>query len=196
MRKLLPFVLLSLCAASQAQTFTTVSYNDTLGSTATFSSSGTTYRAMISGFNLNASSTIGDIAWIYNFDSAPVAPFTAVTIRVSGTLTGGSIRIAGNEKVFDTSGTTPVQVANGLIDETAVADASGLFSITETFNFSQPVTLGQAQKDLLHILLGPGAQASVTMIEQTFTPVPEPASLAALGIGVAALARRRRARKQ
>ncbi|HZH98588.1 MAG TPA: PEP-CTERM sorting domain-containing protein [Fimbriimonadaceae bacterium] len=190
-KKLLSLSLLAVVGACHAQTFNTVSFNTTNGATATFSSTGNTYRALISGFTLNGGTPVADIAWVYDFTSAPVPAFTAVTITISGTLSSGSVRVVGNEKVFDMAG-APLQVANGLIDETAVADASGTFSIIRTFNFSQAVSIGQAQKDLLHILGNGDSAATVTMIEQTFTPVPEPATLLALGCGAAALLRRRR----
>jgi PEP-CTERM motif len=91
----------------------------------------------------------------------------------------------------------PLEVANGLVQGSG---SGGAFvenwTITKTFVFSQPVTIGQAQKDLLFFdgLSGTGI-SNVHYVKQTFTPVPEPASMAALGLGVVALIRRRRASK-
>lgn len=196
MKRVLSLIALSaLAVASQAQTFTTVSFNNTVGATANFVASGNTYTANLSGFNLTSNVPVGDLAWVFNFDSNPVPAFTAVRIDIGGRLGGGSIiEGIGSEKVFDMS-STPVEVANGLVEFTVTNGGTNdlLFNYTATYTFSQPVTMGQAQKDLLFILTGGGnAFARIDYVRQEFTPVPEPATMAAVGLGVAALIRRRR----
>lgn len=195
MKRIVALSLLAGAAvAGNAQTFTNVSFTSTIpGSSATFTSSGNSFTANLTGFQINASNLAGDIAWIYNFNSNPVPAFSAVTIEIGGDTINGGIRIVGNEKVFDTS-STPLLVADGLIDESFAGGAEVQpWVLTKTFTFSQPVTIGQVQKDILHLdnFNGTGI-SNVHYIKQTFTPVPEPASMAVLGLGVAALLRRRK----
>lgn len=187
--------LFVLTAASSAQTFTNVSFNSTIaGSSATFSSSGNSYTANLTGFQINAGQLTGDIAWIYNFNSSPVPAFNAVTIEIGGDTINGVIDIVGNEKVFDMAGVTPVQVANGVVDGSFGGGAEVTpWTYTATYVFDHPVTIGQAQKDILHLdgLSGTGI-TNVNYIKQTYTAVPEPASMAALGLGALALLKRKR----
>jgi hypothetical protein len=182
---------LMVVGAAHAQTFSTVQFLNTAGATATFSTTGNAYRATLTGFNIAANSA-EDVAWTYNFNSNPVPAYTAVTIRIAGTLSNGSLEILGNEKVFDMAGSSPVEVVNGTISGSwnqPVGTAS--FVLSQTFTFSSPVTMGQAQKDILSITTN-GGVANISYIEQEYTPVPEPATIAALGLGAAALMRRRK----
>ncbi len=195
MKRIVALSLLAVAAvAGNAQTFTNVSFSSTVpGSTVNFTTSGNSITANLTGFQISSTQLTGDIAWIYNFNSNPVPAFTAVTIEIGGETINGSVRVVGNEKVFDTS-STPLLVADGLIDQTfAGAGQFEPWVLTQTFVFSQPVTIGQAQKDILHLdnFFGTGV-TNVHYIKQTFTPVPEPASMAVLGLGVAALLRRRK----
>jgi len=190
-------LLTGVAVAGNAQTFNTTSFASTIaGVTANFVASGNSYTANLSGFQINANQLTGDIAWVFDFNSNPVPSFTAVTIEIGGDTINGVINVVGNEKVYDMSG-APLEVANGLVQGSG---SGGAFvenwTITKTFVFSQPVTIGQAQKDLLFFdgLSGTGI-SNVHYVKQTFTPVPEPASMAALGLGVVALIRRRRASK-
>ncbi|MEQ1824056.1 MAG: PEP-CTERM sorting domain-containing protein [Fimbriimonadaceae bacterium] len=182
------------CAISSAQTFTNVSFSTTIpGASAAFVSSGNSFTANLTGFQISASQLTGDIAWIYDFNSNPVSAFNSVTIEIGGSTINGVVDFFGNEKVFDTSG-TPFQVADGLVNGSGAG--GGTFDdwvYTGTYTFSQPVTKGQVHKDILFAdgFFGTGI-SEVRYIKQTFGAVPEPATMAALGLGVAALLRRRR----
>lgn len=187
-------ILATAAVGAQAQTFSTVFFDNTVGATASFSTFGNTYTANLTGFTLDNSTPVSDLAWVFNFDSNPVPSYTAVRIEIGGVIgAGGTLEVIGSEKVFDMSG-TPVEVADGLIFFSLFnATASPMaFTYTNTFAFSQPVTIGQAQKDILHILTGNNTFATIDYISQEFTPVPEPASMAVLSLGAMALLRRRR----
>lgn len=192
MNRILTVVLLaSLGVAAGAQTFTNVSFNTTVvGDSVAFSTSGNSYLATLTGFTIGPGQA-EDLAWIYNFDSTPVPAFTAVTIEIGGAVINGTLDIVGNEKVFDMSG-SPVQVSDGLVvGGYAGGGQFDPFVHVQTFTFSQPVTWGQAQKDILFIVNNTGV-ANIDYVKQTFTPVPEPATVAVLGLGALALLRRNR----
>lgn len=188
-------VLAGAAVAGNAQTFNTVLFSSTIpGVTANFVASGNSYTANLTGFQISAGQLVGDIAWVFDFDSGS-QPYSSVTIEIGGQTINGVIDVIGNEKVYDMSG-APLEVANGLVQGSGSGGGTmDPWTITQTFNFNQPVTIGRAEKDLLFMdgFMGTGI-SQVDYIKQTFTPVPEPASMAALGLGALALLRRRRAR--
>lgn len=195
MKRIVLFGLIGGAAvAGNAQTFNTTLFSSTIaGVTANFVTSGNSYTANLTGFQISAGQLTGDIAWVFDFNSNPVAAYDSVTIEIGGETINGVVDIFGNEKVFDMSG-APLEVANGLI--TGSGSGGGTmeaWTVTQTFNFSQAVTLGRAQKDILFVdgFFGTGI-SDIKYIKQTFNPVPEPASMAALGLGAVALIRRRR----
>jgi hypothetical protein len=72
----------------------------------------------------------------------------------------------------------------------------GAFTQTAHLTFSQGVTEFKVKKtfdlDIAGQTLPSQSEATLSFVEQNMTPVPEPASMVALGLGAAALLRRRR----
>lgn len=76
--------------------------------------------------------------------------------------------------------------------------ANGSYTQTMTLNFSRPVFSFKVKKtfdmDISNQTLPSSSIASIGLIEQNMRTVPEPASMAALALGIGAIAARRRKR--
>jgi len=190
--------LVSVVGVAQAQTFFASTTTYTVpGATGAVSGNGTnTAKLAISGFSI-AANAVEDIAWSFKFDSTPVAAYTSVNFVIKGRfLAGGTINsldILATEKVFDISGPVAALRADDLLDSNVTSLTAGTFSVSKSITFTQPVSLGLVQKDILLINSG-NSVVEITEVLQEFQPVPEPATMAALGAGVLAMARRRRNR--
>jgi len=190
--------LVSVVGVAQAQTFFASTTTYTVpGATGAISGNGTnTATLTVSGFSI-AASAVEDIAWSFKFDSSPVASYTAVRFVIRGRfLSGGTVNsldILATEKVFDMSGPVAALRADDLLDANVTSLTPGSFSVSKSITFSQPVTLGLVQKDILLINSG-NSVIEITEVQQEFEPVPEPATMVALGAGVLAMVRRRRNR--
>lgn len=212
MKTLLSLSLLAvLSGAALATEFVTVSFQTSDGTGSpnlgeSFSILDDTYTASFSNFVLTTQPFI-DVQWTHRFDttiatanSPATAPYYTVTQVVRGT-------------VSRTEGTGPVSFS-AILSET-ITDALGLaagagtqtfnvnenvatqggavpFTFTLTIPFDRPLSKGFAIKDDLVFNPATGTVVRVDSIEQGFTPVPEPATLAALSLGAVALLRRRR----
>lgn len=165
------------------------------------------YTLPVNDFRLDGShSTLwkGDIPWKYKWDVTPVpTAFNGVTLRIRGTIKkilgeGDDARLtfAASEKVYEIIGGNP-DIGNPLVDELDVGDVFGFSTTAEAFEvvffhpFTHAASWGEAHKDILQFTTTRNTFATITAIEQEYSPVPEPASLAALGLGAAALLRRR-----
>lgn len=180
----------ALGAVATAQTFTTQTFNSNNMGTVNFVQSGNSYRADMLNFGILPTGT--DIAWVFDY-TTPVA-YTGVRLTITGVIAGDLLAV-GNEKVYDTAGPTTL-IANGLLDRTVTYTGTGFqsFSISETYNFSQPSFQGQVQKNFLFAT--PNSTGWMYSIQQDFIAVPEPATMAVFGLGVAALLKRRNASKR
>ena len=146
--------------------------------------------------NLLGNNLSADIFWEYEVSNLGAAA-SAVTYSVAGTVYGSG-QVIWQEQVFG---------IDNLNNEIFLNSASGVIDTVNTpgngFGLNGAVSLPQNAytklrvKKLFSLITGTGQgvqYASVGRINQSIQVVPEPASMIALGLGAAALIRRRRAR--
>lgn len=209
-RALLVAAALCVIGGAQAAIFTTVFKGSDIVADADLNPVEDTpnnkYTLEISNFNLDANGSpwSGDVQWTYDFDSS--VPFNGVWMTMRGTIEGefGWLEIHGGEKVRpgnSTDGFGDLIVDTGFsVNVTGTAtetnwEVSWFMPFKSPANTGSPTSTldGRAQKDILTFVVV-GAKASVDEIEQQYSIVPEPASLAAIGIGILGFARKRRNR--
>lgn len=190
MKFTITFAALVVASASFAQTFYDSQLSSSLGTvTSTETQSVTKVTRNLTGFSIGVGQA-HSIAW--NFKYTSPAAFTSVTLKVNGSVdAGGGVQAIGTEEIFDISGPTAIQVGSGLLTGTYSSQTASPFSFSVNIPINPATSAGAVSKDLLFINTGT-ANFSIDSIEQEFTPVPEPATMAALGVGIAALLRRRR----
>ena len=209
-RLLAAAALVPLAGASFATQFVTLSYGAHDGTGApdlgpTFVASGNTYSLNFSNFTI-ANQPYVDVQWTHSFDttvatagSPATAPYTSVTQVVSGLVRRasgtGTVSVSSilSESILASNGTT-VATASGTrtFTQANVGTVFVPFTLTLTTPFSRSLASGFAVKDDLFINTNDGSVVQISSISQQYTPVPEPASMAALGLGALALLRRRR----
>lgn len=184
----LPIIAGALVVSSaQAGTFSNVSVTGPLGAGATWITSPTDID-----FTL-PSASVGDLGpgtngtFTIQYDFADANPVDVNTLFVLGALDGtGSIGIS--ETIVD------------LNTNNTIGSFNGVLTNANQLPFTTPVNLAPASNNIrvtkVFTLNAPNGNAfdyaAVSLVEQRLRVVPEPATLTALGVGVAALLRRRK----
>jgi len=194
-RVLISVALLAGAIVAHAQTFTNHTVSKTIASSShSIVSSGSSVSLNLTGFGFTTG--FEDIAWSFDFTSPANQAYTQVQFVVEGDVFDGSLEVVGSENVYDTSSGTANVVLQDILAGTATGGNSvaNSFSLSKTFTLTPNLFKGNVSKDVLFIFTpnSSGSYANITSIKQVFTPVPEPASMAAMVIGLGAVAARRR----
>ena len=196
MRKLIIISALTIAASMAHAAFTTTTYvMSVVTATSIETQTPTSIKRVISGFNVGPNGT-ENIAWTMDFNTGTSPAFQAVTFTIKGVVwPGADMRLRGGENIFNTDPTV-LLVGAGLASLNLVVSPNSTvgqdFIATVTIPFSQASSIGFASKDISIRNLSNLGLITVTEVEQEFVPVPEPASMIALGLGAAALIRKRR----
>ncbi len=188
-------VVLAMSAVSSAITFSNISVTDNVG------------NVLVNGFSVNpgtndidflfpnafvgdlpASLRSGTITITFEANSGPSLAMNSVNLSVLGATAGSGI-VGVSEQVDDL-------VNPGVIGSYSTNSNSTPLPISQFITFTRNSTHVKVTKTIRLDAEDTGVLdlAQVSLVQQKFntTPVPEPASLAALGVGAFALIRRRR----
>lgn len=165
------------------------------------------YMLDVDNFELsNAVSMTGDIQWTYDADS-PVA-FKGVWLTLTGTIRAEGpaehcvLEFVAGEEInrYDGAILEPDKIVDATFNDFRGTgnvhgenwSATFYMPFEEYAGSSNPTTAShfRARKDILYFSVAYGT-ASVTSIQQRYDPVPEPASLAVIGLGVLGVLRRK-----
>ena len=211
MRLLPALALLALAGGALATDYTTISFQASDGvspvaMSPVFTSLNNSYIATLSPVPITSSTPALDISWTHRFDttvttatSPATAPYVMVTQVITGRLRttngqNGAVSFSSllSEDVTDLSGIRVGSQSATVPFAGTYAGTDVPFTLMLTTPFSRPLAAGFAIKD--DLFYNPGANTTffVDRISQNYNAVPEPASMAALAIGAAALLRRRK----
>ncbi len=195
MKLAITMLALAVAGASFAQTFYESQLSSSLGTvTSSETQTVTKVTRTLNGLDIGVGEA-QSVAWTYKFNTG--APFTSVKLKITGSLSTpnpsnpASLQIIGSEEIFDISTSSAFNVGSGVISANYTTPSTQIFNAEVTIPLSPQVSQGAVTKDILFINTGFGS-INIASIEQEFAPVPEPASMAVLGLGLAAFARRRR----
>lgn len=135
----------------------------------------------------------GTAAIIYNVTSAVAV--TGIQLVLQGSVTDfGHINFS--EFAEDSNGNALGSISGSVVGASYTGGTNGAFTRTLTLTFDHPVFTFKVKKffdmDISNQTLPSSSIASIGLIEQNMVPVPEPASMAALALGLGTIISRRR----
>jgi len=149
-------------------------------------------------FKVGDSTTFTDGTSRITYDVSGNTPISGIDLLIQGDVEDFG-RIDFTESASDAGGSLG-SIGDSILGASYSGGANGAFSNVYHLAFSQAVTTFSVTKtfsmDINQESLPSSSLALVGTVEQDLTPVPEPASLAALGIGALALLRRRALRSR